>query len=552
MEKRKSKINASRICEAIARIGYKPQSAILDLVDNSVTASAKTIEIRLFRVEDTTRGARNNLAALEIRDDGAGMNEAEIESALELGSLREYPNGSLSKYGLGLKSAGLSLGPKITVTSKKGGVVERFFLDEREIDDEYVIFKEDYSGEYDEYFESLESGTVVRVDDCATSEVTSNQSCATTIKNLKEQAGVIYHSLFETNSLTLKLIEGEDEEEVKPRDIMFLSSAVNFDSTDYVPNKAVLTCSEEIIVSDKEEIPPVELKAVLFPMASLANCMHPSLTDDDRDEIRNYDIKAKNRGMFIYRNGRLIVWGDSLDGLIGKDDQIFRACVHLSSEHDDLLHVDVSKQRVNYDEEFLEKVTELVRPTLKAKQKRVRAICNEFLDNDPGESFNEVSSEIESEDLEDQTEANPSEEKKKKQRRRRKKIEERSEETAPAETEDSNEGVFRKVRYVDYFVDRPNSFLEYGHDPDHGAFIAISKQHRLYRTILGSAPEGSSARIAIESILWAFGTGFHYAEEKMTDLDQELVREVIERITETSGYNLSRWCAKNEDLWERE
>ena len=32
--------NAARVCEAIARIGYEPHTAILDLVDNSVTAGA--------------------------------------------------------------------------------------------------------------------------------------------------------------------------------------------------------------------------------------------------------------------------------------------------------------------------------------------------------------------------------------------------------------------------------------------------------------------------------------------------------------------------------
>ena len=49
MENRKErKINASRICFSISRIGYTPASAICDIIDNAVDANASNIHIQII------------------------------------------------------------------------------------------------------------------------------------------------------------------------------------------------------------------------------------------------------------------------------------------------------------------------------------------------------------------------------------------------------------------------------------------------------------------------------------------------------------------------
>lgn len=110
-------INPGRILRAIARIGYTPESAICDIVDNSVGANARRIAIKLEREPDMSEARRNSAARYIIADDGDGMDRDRLIEALALGADGEYGSGSLGKYGLGLKSAGLSQGDRIEVVS---------------------------------------------------------------------------------------------------------------------------------------------------------------------------------------------------------------------------------------------------------------------------------------------------------------------------------------------------------------------------------------------------------------------------------------------------
>jgi len=40
-------MDAGRICDAIAKIGYNPAAAIMDIVDNSITANADVVSIEI-------------------------------------------------------------------------------------------------------------------------------------------------------------------------------------------------------------------------------------------------------------------------------------------------------------------------------------------------------------------------------------------------------------------------------------------------------------------------------------------------------------------------
>ena len=106
-------IHAARLCQAIARIGYEPQTALLDIVDNAVTAGASRISVSLYLVQGKTLKNRNSVAMYQVVDNGSGMTNDEIVGAFALGANGNYRPHSLSKYGMGLKSAGLSLGSRM-------------------------------------------------------------------------------------------------------------------------------------------------------------------------------------------------------------------------------------------------------------------------------------------------------------------------------------------------------------------------------------------------------------------------------------------------------
>lgn len=94
-------------------VGYSLETAIADIIDNSITARAKRIEIELA-------GAVPDLV-VTVLDDGLGMAEEKLIEAMRFGGFG--PQGTrteadLGRFGLGLKTASLSQCRQLTVASK--------------------------------------------------------------------------------------------------------------------------------------------------------------------------------------------------------------------------------------------------------------------------------------------------------------------------------------------------------------------------------------------------------------------------------------------------
>ncbi len=104
---------ASSMIETFRAIGYSVETAIADIVDNSITADAKNIWIEFaWDGPDTI---------LSIVDDGYGMDDNQLIQAMRPGSvnpLEERKEGDLGRFGLGLKTASFSQCRKFAVVSK--------------------------------------------------------------------------------------------------------------------------------------------------------------------------------------------------------------------------------------------------------------------------------------------------------------------------------------------------------------------------------------------------------------------------------------------------
>jgi len=130
----------ARVFGALGRIGYNPVSALLDIVDNSVSAGANlvTIDLALDRIK-VNHGNRVQITSFSIADNGRGMDEAGIDNALTLGSSPEgYEATTLSKFGLGLKSAAASLGRRLTIITRAANCpAYKAVLDHDQLGDQY-------------------------------------------------------------------------------------------------------------------------------------------------------------------------------------------------------------------------------------------------------------------------------------------------------------------------------------------------------------------------------------------------------------------------------
>lgn len=135
--------HASVLIESMRDIGYSLQTAVSDVIDNSITAGARNIEF----LADTTSDA----PAIGILDDGSGMSESELLEAMRPGSrspLDERPDHDLGRFGLGLKTASFSQCRRLTVVTRKAGITSCAAWDldiVAETDEWYVEFPENTS-----------------------------------------------------------------------------------------------------------------------------------------------------------------------------------------------------------------------------------------------------------------------------------------------------------------------------------------------------------------------------------------------------------------------
>jgi hypothetical protein len=102
--------------KTLMRIGYTMPSAVSDILDNSVTANAKNMEIH------SLPGLKE--PNISILDDGDGMSPDELIHNMKIGCKDpsdERLRGDLGRFGSGLKTASFSQARKLTVISKKAG-----------------------------------------------------------------------------------------------------------------------------------------------------------------------------------------------------------------------------------------------------------------------------------------------------------------------------------------------------------------------------------------------------------------------------------------------
>lgn len=106
----------SALVESLRAFGYTPQTAVADLVDNSITAGARNIWIDF--------GWNGSNSFIAMGDDGCGMDEATLINAMRPGSKSPVDRRTaedLGRFGLGLKTASFSQCRHLTVVSKRQG-----------------------------------------------------------------------------------------------------------------------------------------------------------------------------------------------------------------------------------------------------------------------------------------------------------------------------------------------------------------------------------------------------------------------------------------------
>ncbi len=146
------------LLRSLRGLGYSPETALADLIDNSLAAGARQVDIRL--------DWRHGDPLVEVLDDGAGMSFERLIEAMRFGGAgpdaeREGPD--LGRFGLGLKTASLSQCRELTVASRRDGSVARLAWDVDRVSDGWCAEAPELSppGPLAAQFELAGNGTLI-------------------------------------------------------------------------------------------------------------------------------------------------------------------------------------------------------------------------------------------------------------------------------------------------------------------------------------------------------------------------------------------------------
>jgi anti-sigma regulatory factor (Ser/Thr protein kinase) len=193
---------AASMIETFRAIGYSLETAIADIIDNSISANAGNIYIN--------RIWRGGKSVITIKDDGEGMNGNEIIQAMRPGAqnpLSDRSETDLGRFGLGLKTASFSQCRKLSVLSKRRDYKPAFWswdLDYVAESDKWELLQwipEEFTGELD----SLPSGTLIVWSDLdrvlppqtAETDDSAKRKFSDALDKVKNHIAMIFHRFIE-------------------------------------------------------------------------------------------------------------------------------------------------------------------------------------------------------------------------------------------------------------------------------------------------------------------------------------------------------------------
>lgn len=323
---------ASSILSSLRSIGYDLQTALADIIDNSISASGKIIEI----VNNDISEPQAKLEWLAIVDDGIGMSLEKIISAFVLGGdgvEQERNETDLGRFGLGLKTASFSQCKKLTVISKtKSTKIEALVFDLEYIvsnnnqwkaykreNVEFVLEKIQSRLHTDNFFEK-DSWTIILWEN---------------IDKIFFSNNVVFYSEMEKARQHFALIFHKFEKSIEIR--------FNKNKIDFWDPFLTATKSEEKKYSFDSDGNTYKVRTHVL--------RHSSEFKNDTEYKNQSKIGSfnQNQGFFVYRKNRLIFKGSWL-GLFNKEHHYILARVEINLSNsfvsDNAWKVDISKSSV--------------------------------------------------------------------------------------------------------------------------------------------------------------------------------------------------------------
>ncbi|WP_256758442.1 ATP-binding protein [Cohnella sp. WQ 127256] len=316
---------ADAIVESLRAVGYSLETAISDIIDNSISAGAKKIQLTFFwDVEHSY---------IRIEDNGRGMTREELVEAMRLGTrnpLQSRSERDLGRFGLGLKTASFSQCRRLTVKSKTCSTINNtrcWDLDFIQLERSWALLDETFNEQSEERLATTmnnEAGTIILWEnmDKVLGEKINNKSHDNFLKKIErteKHISMVFHRFLKGAHAINIFINGN---KIVPWDPYMTDemTTIEFPEQSYSDGKGIIT-----------------IKPYLLPH-------HSKLTK--KAYILGEGTKGWNemQGFYIYRNQRLLVAGDWL-GLFKKDEscKLARIIVDIPNNLDVAWDIDIKK-----------------------------------------------------------------------------------------------------------------------------------------------------------------------------------------------------------------
>lgn len=336
--------SASSLSESMRDLGYTLATAVADIIDNSITAEATEVDVYCdLTCENPT---------LVIIDNGSGMTESDLLLAMKHGSanpkhIRE-PN-DLGRFGLGLKTASFSQCRNLKVVSSIkskicGAEWDMDVVSER---DEWCLSILDGDDiQKIPYLDQLgKTGTAVvwtKLDRLFEDHYGSKRDEIVNEKLdlVDRHLSLVFH----------RFLAGEVKHNPK-FEIRINRRVVEAFDPFCRKNKATQMLPKEIVRIDGKE---VIIQPYILPH-------HSKLTTKEYDFYEDRSSFISNQGAYIYRNGRLMAWGDWFR-LVPKGEatKLARVQIDFPNALDETWTIDIKKSRARPPHEVRERLRQII------------------------------------------------------------------------------------------------------------------------------------------------------------------------------------------------
>lgn len=347
--------SASRLISSMRDLGYEFSDAVAEIVDNSIQAGANVIQVNLqFDGHDSY---------LTVLDNGVGMTPAQIREAMRFGSMRDYEEDDLGKFGLGLKTSSLSQCDSLTVSSRNSQKKVQIHSYSWDIDhvnrvDQWEILPVDVDELLNPVVEHLDSttGTAVtwkRLNRLLNFQDPSGGRAENDFKRLIQELKISLGATFH------RYLTGEQRSK---KVMIFVNGDLvqSWDPFCRAEKNTVVLDSFSIPITMDGKKGLVKFRPFVLPAQSQFSSPSAHLRAGGPARWN------KQQGFYIYRSGRLLQSGGWC-GLRTSDEhsKLARVLVEIPAGFDDLFKVNISKMKINFPRELREETIQKLAPTLK-------------------------------------------------------------------------------------------------------------------------------------------------------------------------------------------